>query len=348
MERILVALALGLCVLAVGCPKRLVETELDGDPARGAQAGTTQHQPEAGGRTDAADGETAALAGSAAEGQAGEAPAGADDFIGPLAQDGTAAEGQTQDGGAGGDGPQAGGAKAGETDPAPGAGGAPAAPNLLDPGTGGDDVVNGPPGYGAQQQAAGSASLAGTWQVVSATAEGASLTFTPGDWELKLDDDGTATITRTDGGTQRQQSGTWQAIKGAVSFNLGPGGQPSYTVSGNDPDMQVFADEAGQTALFAVRLAPGATVPQLFQRYDTDFGALKFAQAGQGVWEGSYGNSGGRLTVRLTGPFCTGTWEQGASRGGVILRLTGGGFTGWWWYDGSLTIDGSWNGTTGQ
>ena len=375
MARIWIALALGLTILALGCPKRLPDAPHDtglvpldntaaqpGEPGgEGVLTGADDLLAEAG-TTEEADSSGVMDTGAAqeAEARAGEplGPVGPQPPMTGGGADGTvdgeaaAEETPTDDGQTPGDEASEAGPAAdeGQVDPKAEPGAQPGSDNegsLLDPDAGGDGLIEGPPGYGAQGSQA-AAGLAGTWQVVSATRNGESREYAPGDWELRLEQDGSAQISRKDAGQQRQQSGSWEAGGDGVSFDLGPGGHQSYTVSGDDPDVQVFVDAQAQTALFAVRLAPGAAVPQLFQRYDSDFGALKFAQAGPGVWTGSYGDPAGKLHVSLTGPFCTGTWEQGASRGGVILRLTSSGFTGWWWYAGNLDFDGSWNGTIGK
>jgi VCBS repeat-containing protein len=218
--------------------------------------------------------------------------------------------------------------------------------DAMDPNAVRSDLVNGPPGSGGQQSA-GEAGLAGSWQVVCATSGGQPHWYDPGAWEVRLGQDGSAVITRQDSGRAWEQRGTWEASAGSLSLHLGPGGEHTYTVAGDDPDVQVLAEAESQTALFVLRLQSGAPVPQLYQRYTTDFGPLSFTPAGPGRWSGSYGQPAGKLTVRMRGSFSTGIWEQSPNHGGVILRLTPGGFTGWWWYDGSLRFDGRWDGNKG-
>jgi hypothetical protein len=357
MGRIWIALAVGLCLMAAGCPKPL---PVNGQPAGLAGAGAP-------GGDAAANDANAELEASASAAPGG--PPTDPNFIGPVQPSATATApasagsapatgGADQTAAAGPVGPQL---PPGYTPPTsttppteatPSGGGSaagtpPAARDAMDPNAVKDDLINGPPGIDAQQRGLRDTSLAGSWQVVCATTGGQPRWYEPETWKLRLDPNGNIQIERQDGGQIWKQHGSWQAEGDRLSLNLGPGGEHAYTVAGDDADVKTLAEPSSQTTLFILRQQPGAVVPQLYQNYQTDFGPLTFTANGPGRWTGSYGEPAGKLALRLRGPFCVGTWEQAPARGGVIMRLSHTGFTGWWWYDGSLAFDGRWDGSKG-
>ena len=382
MGRIWIVLALGLCLLALGCPKPSSSTAghqklanwKPGMAEHTQQPGETAEPPEdTPGTSTVPEPDPPATVEDAAETTeikpAGESATATEQESNPDAEEEPApiAEGensQTEQEGkpqaeqeptgippfVGPPAPQAADEVAGESGDGPGleTGDDPkeSARDAMDPDAARGSLVNGPPGYDSSQRSS-SGGMTGEWQVIAASTGGELRWYEKGDWAMRLNEDSTTVIARKDGAEKWEQHGNWRIEAEALELSLGPGGEHTYQPVGEDANVKALVEEDQQTALFIVRL-DSAAAPQLFHTYQTDFGPLSFTSNGPGKWRGSYGDAGGQLDVHLVGPFCIGKWEQGASAGGVILRLSRAGFTGWWWYESSLGFDGRWNGTTGS
>ena len=97
--------------------------------------------------------------------------------------------------------------------------------------------------------------------------------------------------------------------------------------------------------------APGAQIPSVAGRYNTDWGIMTLNQEGKRVW-GTYPHNQGRVEGLYDGQVFRGVWRQGPSykgpndAGDFEIRFHQGGFSGAWSYGTKPPgqWDGNWNG----